>query len=707
MVDGVAGSPLVRGSASATATGIGAVIPAGGTLTVTYTGTGGASDTLICGTDMSIADTRIQPASEFIDLDSTNNQAQRDVWADVGIDCGIDHDLQLEMPRYVNDPSGPAVPAGTLVVSPGDTVYHDITAVNASDPDQAGLGVAGTAPYVDINGYTRLVRFGFVAPANFITNNQQFDLSDPGNVFWQSDTGDVPVTQHVGDLEPMASDNPLNIICMSAAPVVCPDFAERRSNIFPTTYPYPFNMNIGWSDPDQTVLPAGETLRLLAGFKVPDLLPQYEDAGCVPKGVLINGSPTATSVTMHVRLDQFAEQTDNLSGEVGTVNDRSFPQSFQVNYTRCSEDLEIDQTIVDGAGVEIVSPTLPGNRTVRYAVTITNPTGSSDLAMPRFTQAFSPEAESVTATCDPGLSTGGASCPTGTFSGGVRHLADGSTEALSLGDAQLDITWGSTGSSTLPVDSSVTFYIDVVYPAATSTIATATATAFDSEPGSPFPLVSDSDAIAPTTSTAVLSVRKSVTPIDPAPGDTVSFVVDLLNAGGADTSAVFTDPMSAELLAANPSGFGNVTCTPVTAGMDLLDGPLGTTPCPTIASDATGLQADIPVFEANSGLRISYTAVAPDSSMSIANVANLLVDASQATTADRAAWVNFLTRDPAVLTPAAPEDEGPSLATTGASGSVGVGLALSLFALGSLLLAVAVIHRRRSTDGQHEAAANV
>jgi len=706
VVEGVPGAENVRGSSSATATGSDAIIPPGETIIVTYTGIGGAEDTLICGSGDSLVDTRIAASSQFYDSDTTNNQETINVQGYVGVDCGINRDLQLEVPRYLNDPSSVATPTGTLVVSPGDTVYYDITASNESDPDQAGLGEAGTAPYVDINGYTRLVRFGFVAPTNFVANNQQFDLSDPGNVFWQSDTGDIPVTAFTGDLEPMASDNPLNIMCMSSAPVVCPDYAERRSNQFPTSYPYAFNMNLLWSEPDQTVLPAGETLRLLAGFKVPDLLPQYEEAGCVPPGVLINGSPTATSVSMGMRLDSFAEETDNLSGEINGTNDRYSLQWIQVNYTRCAEDLQIDQSIVDGSGVEIVSPTLGSDRAVRYAVTITNPAGSSELALPRFTQAFSPEVESVTATCDPALSTGGAICPVGTFTGGVRHLADGSTEALSLGDAQLDITWGDSGAATLPADSSVTFYIEVAYPVATATAATATATAFDSEPGSPFPLVSDSDAIVPATSDAVLTVRKSVTPIDPEPGETVSFVVDLLNAGTADTSAVFTDPMSAGLLAANPSGFGNVTCTPVTAGMNLLDGTLGSTPCPTITSDATGLHADIPVFEANSGLRISYTAIAPDSSVSISNVANLLADGTQATTADRAAWVNFLTQEPAALTPASPDEENPSLARTGASSNGELGLASMLLGFGLLLLVSAMVRRRRAMRGQFEEAIN-
>lgn len=39
------------------------------------------------------------------------------------------------------------------------------------------------------------------------------------------------------------------------------------------------------------------------------------------------------------------------------------------------------------------------------------------------------------------------------------------------------------------------------------------------------------------------SPRRSVSPIDPHPGDTVSFVVDLLNAGDVATPAFFDDPL--------------------------------------------------------------------------------------------------------------------------------------------------------------------
>lgn len=693
VVAGSPGIPSSRGSSSASAIGVGASVPPGATLTIDYAGTGGAQDTLICGSRTAAVTTGIQPGAAFVDANTLNNQTSNLATDDVGIGCGIDHDLQLEVTRHLGDPSSAPLPSGTRDVAPGDTVYYDISAINASNPDQGGLGVAGTAPYVDLNGYSELYQFGFNAPANFISGNQQFDLSDPGNVFWQSDAGALPVdpsAQSVA-MPALLSDNPLNVSCQSGAPVVCPDLVERRGNVFPDGIPYLFRMNVGWSDPAQTVIPAGETLRLVAGFRVPDLLPQYKAAGCVPQGVLINGSPTATSVTMLVKMDAFAEQTTNLSGEVGTVGDRYTGESIRVNYTRCTQNLAITQTIVDGSGAPIASPTLSADRTVRYAVTITNPAGSADLALPRFTQAFSPRVESAAASCDAALTTGGAICPSGTFSGGTRYLADGSTTAVTSGDPQIDVTWGATGQPTLPPGSSVTFYIEARYPASTASAATAVATAFDAAPGSPFPLVSDSDAVAPTASSALLSVRKTVTPIDPAPGQTVSFVVDLLNAGDAATSAVFSDAMHTELLAANPGGFANVSCAPVTSGMNLLDGVLGATPCPVITSDTTGLHAAIASFAPNSGLRITYTAVAPSTVISVPNVANLSPDPNTATSADRSAWVNFLIREPAVVTPT---DSGPSLAATGSNPSGGIAVATVILGLGALLFGFGALRRR-------------
>jgi hypothetical protein len=688
---GTPGIPGSRGSSSVSAVGVGASVPAGGTLTIVYSGTGGAVDNLICGDSEGTVGTAIRAGSAFFDSDQLNNDESQFVWERVGIGCGINHDLQLEVDRYLNDPNATPLPSGTQDVAPGDTVYFDITAANVSNPDQGGLGVAGTAPYVDFNGYSVITRFGFIAPANFISGNQQFDLSDPGNVFWQSDTGQLPVGAEVSNLPPMLSDNPLDISCLSSAPVVCPDLVTRRGDLFPGFHPYTFNMDIEWSDPEQTVLPAGESLRLLAAFNVPDLPQQYQEAGCVPRGVLINGSPTATSVTISTSLQVFSEQTTKLSGDLSPSNDRYGGQSVRVNYTRCTQQLAIAQTIVDDSGAPIASPTLPADRAVRYAVTITNPVGSADLALPRFTQTFSPRVESATATCDPALATGGAICPAGTFTAGTRVLADGSTAPVASGDPQLDITWGATGQPTLPAGSSVTFYVEARYPASTSSAATAVASAFDAAPGSPFPLVSDSDTVAPTASSAILSVRKSVTPIDPAPGETVSFVVDLLNAGDAASSAVFSDSLNPALLAANPDGFANVTCAPVTESMNLLDGVLGTTPCPTIASDATGLSASIASFAANSGLRITYTAVAPAMPISVPNVANLGADPDAATSADRSAWVNFLIREPAVVTPTGPDP----LADTGADLESGIALAAATLGIGTLLLGAGALWRRR------------
>lgn len=639
---GTPGQPGDRGTSSVAAIGSGAVVPAGGTLTITYSGIGGAADALICGTRTGSALTSITADPSFADADPLNNFDDVFPTEDIGVECGISRDFQVEVPWFKNDPdSTPLSQAGSVSFAPGDVAYFDITGINASDPDQGGLGIAGTAPYVDLNGYTLINNFGMNAPANFIAGNQQFDLSDPGNVFWQSDTGSLPVSP--GTLSvPLLSGNPLAITCQAAPLGVCPDTAVRQQTLYPGVHPYPFMLDLGWTDPEQTVLPAGSTMRLLAAFKIPELPEQYQQAGCVPQGVLIDGSPTATSVTLPFYLIAFNEQTTSLSGEVAPARDQWRGVRALVEYTRCTQNLAIDQTIVDVGGAPIPAPTLPGDRTVRYRVTITNPAGSAPLSIPRFTEAFSPAVVAANATCDPSLSTGGAVCPTGTFTSGVRSLADGSTEPIGSGEAQLDISWGSSGAPTLPADSSVTFFVTASYPPETATTATAVASAFDATPGSPFPLVSDSDAVAPTAAAAILSIRKSVSPIDPAPGETVSFVVDLLNAGDAPSAAFFSDPLHPDLAAANPTGFASVSCQPITAAMNLLDGPLGSTPCPTITSDATGLRATIPSFAANSGLRITYTAIAPSEITSTPNIASIYADATIATLADRSAWANFL-----------------------------------------------------------------
>lgn len=133
------------------------------------------------------------------------------------------------------------------------------------------------------------------------------------------------------------------------------------------------------------------------------------------------------------------------------------------------------------------------------------------------------------------------------------------------------------------------------------------------------------------------------------------------------------------------------TCTPVTAAMNLLDGTLGATACPTIISDASGLRATITGFAANSGVRITYTAKAPATITSTPNIANLYADATLATASDRSAWANLLVRPIApVVTPPKPA---PTLASTGVDPVTGQ--VTTIVGLLSLLLGIGVLSARR------------
>ncbi|WP_284296914.1 hypothetical protein [Homoserinibacter gongjuensis] len=143
---GTPGIPTSRGQSAVTAVGSGAVVPTGGTLTITYSGTGGAADDLICGDPAGSVLTSVTAAPSFTDADATNNFMNLAPGEQIGIACGISHDLRLTVPWYRNDPAGTPLPQTTVDFEPGDTAYFDITALNASNPDQGGLGEAGTAP---------------------------------------------------------------------------------------------------------------------------------------------------------------------------------------------------------------------------------------------------------------------------------------------------------------------------------------------------------------------------------------------------------------------------------------------------------------------------------------------------------------------------------------------------------------------------------
>jgi len=86
---------------------------------------------------------------------------------------------------------------------------------------------------------------------------------------------------------------------------------------------------------------------------------------------------------------------------------------------------------------------------------------------------------------------------------------------------------------------------------------------------------------------------------------------------------VLIDPFPAALLPSNTNGYINVSCTDI-SNSSFIPNPQGTAVCPTITSNANGLQATITSFGPNSALQFSYQAVMPQSVVSVDNLATVL-----------------------------------------------------------------------------------
>lgn len=282
--------------------------------------------------------------------------------------------------------------------------------------------------------------------------------------------------------------------------------------------------------------------------------------------------------------------------------------------------LQIDKQILPPA----TGTSIPLNGEISWSVTLTNASTTETLDIPRFTdQIFANGVNTalVNITCN--VISGGAQCPSSPVIPGVQTPASG--PATPLGDPLgIDHEWGAVGNNTFPPGGSLEFVI----------------TAQLSNPGSNFGCIfnqvgfsgqndpngwipaQDSASSCPPPG-ASLSLQKTVSSQIAAPGDTVTYTVTIVNIGLARADgAVLFDPLPPALLPANPGGYSNVSCTDISSS-GFIPNPQGTAVCPSITSNATGLQATIASFGPNSALRFTYEAVMPASVVSVDNLATV------------------------------------------------------------------------------------
>lgn len=279
--------------------------------------------------------------------------------------------------------------------------------------------------------------------------------------------------------------------------------------------------------------------------------------------------------------------------------------------------LEIDKQILPPA----TATSIPLSGEISWSITLTNASATETLDIPRFideTFAFGVDADIVNIACN--VISGGAQCPSTPVVPGVQTPASGPTSTLA-NPLHIDHEWGSVGNNTFPPGGSIEFVI----------------TAQLANPSSNFGCISNQAAFngqndlngwIPAQDAAVscpppgpeLSLQKRVSPQIALPGSVVTYTVTVINIGAAAADgAVFVDPLPPALLADNPSGYTNVSCTDITAS-SFVPNPQGTAVCPIVVSNAGGLNATIATFGANTALQFTYQAVMPATDISIDNL---------------------------------------------------------------------------------------
>lgn len=598
-----------------TLVGAGASLPAGGSLVITYSGQGGDyPDPASCRYGVFtmstwVLDGQLSEADASKTLTTRNNYKTTSARSNTAIadpEC-VNYDV-------VAGQTGPFLDSAltqpvTGAIRPGQTIYYRSSITNAdpgreletwmisSSADRPAITTfAGKDPFENQNG-----------------TYQQFTWGTGGLVDrWGTPSSVDCVTG--GALCPSA---------LTAVDEVGGWVSWRYSPDAIDPYTQPWTANAG-TDP---ALPVSSSLEFVTAATAPLLA---DDAPCLTSTY---GGGASVLWTLSTGVSGLTDQP--AAAERDTTNNRA------------STDLTIQIPECSGSPLAIskraVTAMLGRDHVAKYKVTVTNP-GPVALDLPRLVETFAPDAP---ATVECIGTTGGGLCPVFVPEQGTRYGADGSQTPISAsgdGAAQFDFVWGELGKDTMPAGSTVTFAVTVDYPASYIGAATNTAT-FSGDPASTratWPSVSDTATVSAASGHS-FAVRKSVSPTQPRPGQTVTFTLDLINVGVDSAPAYFNDALTSTLAVANPLGFTDLSCRPITEADQILD-PLrsvATTSCPDFTSTSSGLTAEIQSFAANSGLHLTYQAIAPATASGAPNTAELVNDLNQATIGDAVAQANF------------------------------------------------------------------
>ena len=659
--------------------GVGAVLPSGGSLSITYTGTGGGDDNTICRPRSMGINTRILPPLSFIDINfvpnnlyTTNVQTQGNnarrviTQTDVGSPCAESHDDSVQQTGPFTDAAATVPLVGPA--KPGQTLYFRSSFTNQTPSPAYSSYYAGQTVQMPFAG------------ALFTTNTVdrwfRHAAGDP--------TG-IPFTDDylIGGL--LAAPFDTGARCTANGGATCPPLLTATAGNGGGGVVAMDGWRAYWKS-TQPPMPAGSSLDFITTYKIAQLAERYTESGCVPTSVAFGPGPnanTATVANMKVTAT-IGASTIPATFDRNTPND-STEVLVPIEITRCTNTLAITKTAL--------TPTMPLDRKVKYEVVVTN-TSASFLDLPRLIDGFSTDAPATIACTSTTLN---ALCPTFTPREDQRRFADGTTgpitfSGLSGDHAQFDFVWGTAGQQTMPAGSSVTFEVVVHYPStySGSSVNLAYFLADQTAIGGAWPVVNAS-ATVDTPDGSALSLNKRVNPVMVKGGDVVTFTVDIVNNGATLPAATFVDELNALLVPTNPGGFANLSCRPLTAADDVLSpGTVGVTTCPTFTSNSAGITGVITEFASNSGIRLTYTAVAPLTAESIPNIAKIMQDDATVTNGDAFSQANFFTYIEEVIdetVDTAVKEADRVLASTGLSLPIaGAGVAILLLLLGGVLM---------------------
>lgn len=298
--------------------------------------------------------------------------------------------------------------------------------------------------------------------------------------------------------------------------------------------------------------------------------------------------------------------------------------SHYIGMPACVPGILAIQKVALAPAVEGSPGSIAPSGLLTYDVTLSNTSATATLDIARFVDT--PNAPGVTIavvgiSC--AVQSGLAKCPTTAVLAGTKTPAVGSPSPLPQ-PYQIDHEWGFVGNNTFPPNSSVKFTITLQLSNPTRDfgfIVNNAGFSGENDPNGWTPQTASS-FIAPPPAPE-LSLQKSVSTQIAGPNTLVTYTVTITNIGGAAANnAVFTDALPAGLLAINPAGYSNVTCTDITA-LPFVPAPKGVAVCPAVTSNAAGITAVIATFGPNTALRFTYQALMPGTTVSIDNLATV------------------------------------------------------------------------------------